>query len=282
MKSEEELLPGAGLANRIERWENLAVPQSTIFYIDLLPIVYQCSIALGRSPVRICDVGAATGAGANFIRTAQNHLLGWPTEIACYEINPMYQAYAKSRYPHVAYSVGDFLQDDVDFDIGIASHVVEHVAEPVDFVERLVGRVELLVVYVPYRERNLLPRHRTRFDADLTTRMPGVIWARTMRSIGWRTEADSSVAAFVCAAQGCERHVDLRGLVSRLDDEFRSSPIPVNDVRVEKTAAPGSGMAGLGEPSAPFSGVESSPTSGLPGRMGRLFRQLKRTGRGQA
>lgn len=233
VKTEEERPSGPGPGDRIERWENVAIPQSMIFYIDLLPIVYQCSIALGRSPVRICDVGAATGAGANFVRTAQDHLLGWPTEMTCYEINPMYREYAQSRYPHVAYSVGDFFQDDIHFDIGIASHVVEHVPDPVDFVERLAGRVQLLVVYVPYRERNLLPRHRTRFDADLISRMPGVIWARIMRSIGWRTEADSSVSAFVCAAPGAERHVDLRELVSRLDDEFRSSSLPLDDERPE-------------------------------------------------
>ena len=226
--------PGHG----IERLESLGIPQSTIFYAELLPIIYQCSIALGRSPVRICDIGSASGAGANLVSTAQNHLLGWPTEMTCYDINGSHQEYAKSRFPDLAYNVGDVLLDDVHFDIGIASHVIEHVSRPVKFVERLVGRVQLLVVYVPYLERNLAPRHLTRFDGDLISRMPGMIWARVTRSIGWRTETDSSVAAFVCAAPGVERHIDLRELASRLDEEFRSVSIPSNDQRVKVAHPP--------------------------------------------
>ena len=154
------------------------------------------------------------------------------------DIKGKFQEYARSRFPGLEYKVGDVLVDDVHFDIGIASHVIEHVPHPVDFVERAIGRVQLLVVYVPYLERNLAPRHLTRFDADLIARMPGMIWARVTRSIGWRTEADSAVAAFVCAAPGVERQVDLRELASRLDEEFRSVSISSNDQRVNVAQPP--------------------------------------------
>ena len=229
MTSQEQLFAGFGPGHGLEWLENVFIPQSTIFYTELLPIVYQCTIAVGQSPVRICDIGSASGAGPNLIWTVQNHLLGWPTEMTCYDIDGVFYKYARAKYPGITYNVGDFFADDAHFDLGIVSHVLEHVREPVTFVERLLDRVQIIVAYVPYLERNLIPGHINRFDAELINGMPGVIWTRIMRSIGWRTERNSLVAAFVCVAPGAEHHINLGKLTRRLGEEFEATSFQLVD-----------------------------------------------------
>ena len=229
MTSHEELFAGFGPGYGLEWLENVFVPQSTIFYTELLPIVYQCTTAVGQSPVRICDIGSGSGAGPNLIWTVQNHLLGWPTEMTCYDIDKVFHKYARVKFPGITYNVGDFFSDDAHFDLGIESHVLEHVSEPLSFVERLLDRVQIVVAYVPYLERNLIPDQINRFDTDLIHSMPGVIWTRIMRSIGWRTESDSSVAAFVCVAPGVEHKINLGRLTRRLGEEFHATSFQLID-----------------------------------------------------
>ena len=166
MTSHEQLFAGFGPGYGLEWLENVFVPQSTIFYTDLLPIVYQCTTAVGQSAVRICDIGSGSGAGPNLIWTVQNHLLGWPTEMTCYDIDEVFHKYANVKFPGIRYNVGDFFFDDAHFDLGIVSHVLEHVPEPMTFVERLLGRVQPVVAYVAYLDPNLVAGYINRFEAN--------------------------------------------------------------------------------------------------------------------
>ena len=218
----------------IEWLENVFIPQSIIFYTDMLPAIYQCSIALG-APVRICDIGPAHGAGSNFVLTTLNNLLGWPAQMTCFDLQTIFSKYAKAKFPKIVYNVGNFLDQDKHFDLTIMSHVLEHVQGPLDFVNSVLGRTKLLICYVPYREEKLIPAHINRFDEDSIRDMPGLIWCRIMRSLGWRTESNSRVAMFVCASPTAQMEIELnrperesgwRELISRLDDEYTTSLVP--------------------------------------------------------
>ena len=206
--------------------ENRSVPQSLLFYAELLPLIYQCTIACGRRPVRICDIGAGTGAGANLVATVQSHLYGWPTKVTAFSIGGRLSAYAEAVFPNMTYRVGEPTAADGPFDLAIASHVVEHVPRPAEFVSGILDVVEFFaVVYVPFRERQLCPTHCNRFDEASIRSMPGVIWSITRRSAGWRTENDSSCAVFVCATSQAHRQLDLSSLKRALDAEMRVEPV---------------------------------------------------------
>ena len=201
------------------------VEQSLVFAADIAPIVWHCSIATGRRPVRICDVGAASGAGSNLLWALQNNLHGWPTEMTCFEVKSKYERYAE-RFRGIAYKVGDVFLDDSPVDVAIASHVIEHVEDPEDFVNRLLGRTGFFVVgYVPFLEREpRCPKHLHSFDDSRIRNMPGFLWGCVMRSSGWRTTEDARVVAFVCAPPAAEQ-LDLEVLRRRLDEEFETRPV---------------------------------------------------------
>lgn len=221
---DDVLFQGFGPGFGIEWLEKTFITQSIIFYADLLPAIYQCSISLGK-PVRICDIGSASGAGANFVLNALNSLLGWPAEMTCFDLDRRYSRYVEVKFPNLIYNVGDIFDHEQDFDLCIASHVIEHVQRPKDFVGAILDRTKLAICYVPYREEKLIPGHINRFDNESIGDMPGLIWGRIMRSTGWRTESSSAVAVFVCASTGGREGIDLKELISRLDDEYDSARI---------------------------------------------------------
>jgi len=208
---------GAG----IEWLEETFIPQSMIFYAQLMPVVYQCALASrGSEPLKIADIGAAHGAGSNFIHTVLNNLLGVRVEVTAFEMQARYKRYAEAKFPAVRFKTIDFFDDPEQYDIIVSSHTIEHMEDPRTFVSRVMDRVtSCAVFYVPYRERKLIPGHLTSFDDALIQSMPGFVWGRVLKSIGWRTEANARVAAFVCSYRDSSR------LIRLLDEEFGGAPI---------------------------------------------------------
>lgn len=225
-----EFAPGFG----IEWLENVFIPQSIVFYADMLPAIYQCVLALGAAPVRICDIGAAHAAGSNFVLSMLNGCLGRSTEMTCFDLEPRFEKYAKAKYPQIVYNVGNFLDCDEIFDLTIMSHILEHVQGPLDFISSVLDRTKFLIGYVPFKEDHLIPGHINRFDKDSISDIPGLIWCRIMRSVGWRTELNSRCAVFVCASPTALTETDLnrleweigwREMILRIDDEYLTAPI---------------------------------------------------------
>jgi len=211
---------GAG----IEWLEETFIPQSMIFYAQLMPVVYQCALSIrGAEPLKIADIGAAHGAGSNFIHNMLNNLLGVASEITAFEMQPRYKRYADAKFPAIRFKTVDFFDDADRYDMVVSSHTLEHMADPRAFVSRVMDRVHCAVFYVLYREQKLIPGHVVSFDDELILSMPGFVWGRVFKSVGWRTEQDARVAAFVCA-----KPLDpdaAKKLAETLDSEFAGSPV---------------------------------------------------------
>ncbi len=204
--------------------ETMWIPQTRIFYAELLPVVHGCCVALGARPAAIADIGAGSGAGSALIAEAMNGILGWPAELHAFDIEPQFAAYAARNFPRLRYFVEDALECGRGFDVAVLSHTLEHMEEPEAFVARLTSVARLAVIYVPFDEAELIPGHVARFTEDRIRAMPGFTWGRTGRSLGWQAGADPRVAMFVCASEGARRY-DLAAMSRRLDEMFASVPI---------------------------------------------------------
>jgi hypothetical protein len=195
------------------------IPQTRIFYAELLPVVHGCCVALGARPAAIADIGAGSGAGSALVAEAMNGILGWPAELHAFDIEPQFATYAARTFPHIHYRVENVLHCARNFDVAILSHTLEHMDGPEAFVARLAGVARLSLIYVPFEVAELIPGHVARFTADRIRAMPGFTWGRTGRSLGWQAGVDPRVAMFVCASEDARRY-DLAALSRRLDGLF--------------------------------------------------------------
>src|SRR5262249_511462 len=151
---------------------------------DLLPALYQLSIATQLENTSILDIGPASCAGTAFLDNAMNKLLGWPTTFTAIDHVPDYERYVRNKYPRINYIVGDVLEPRYlsGFDGVICSHALEHIPNPAAFVARCndIAR-KFCLFYTPYCEQNLIPGHINSIDAKFVTSLPQVIWSCVRR-----------------------------------------------------------------------------------------------------
>jgi 2-polyprenyl-3-methyl-5-hydroxy-6-metoxy-1,4-benzoquinol methylase len=144
---------------------NKADPQAVGFMVDILHLLRRLLLPSnsGRH-FSVLDIGAKTGAGS--------HLLAWLTQpasyskikldVSCADIDTTFQTYCRQRYPQVRFLAEDPLQPGRSWDIVIASHVIEHVDDPLAFARRLQASARKAVVLAfPFAEnpQDLLAGH---------------------------------------------------------------------------------------------------------------------------
>lgn len=222
--------PGFNLQN----FERQMVRQSQVFYVELLPILYQCALALRKPVQSVCDIGANSGAGAALLSDVLNHLTGIRVAMKCFDADPRYQRYAQAKFPQISYETTDFTNHPEPFDIAICSHTLEHIPKPEAFVQKVLDKVTgAAIFFTPYEEKDLHPAHVNVFDERSVAALPGVIWAQVFKSVAWRTEDGSQVVAFVCAPEARLRDGPLiEALRERLDGEMRRTFLNVWSPRV--------------------------------------------------
>lgn len=209
--------------------EGTMEPQTIIFYSQLLPVIFNCVVSCHQNPTRIADIGACTGVGGSLISKVIANLMGYSVETSCFDTSPYFKRLAITKYPNIEYHQGNFFEfKDRKFDIALCSHVIEHIPQPDDFVAKIVDNINyFLIGYVPFKEVNLIPGHVNSFDETSIREMPGFVWARSIRSVGWRSasEEQPSCVVFVCATKQANEQVDISQLCNLLDNEFYSYAI---------------------------------------------------------
>ena len=142
-------------------------PAATIGYVSVPPSDYDREYALRHSVAadnwlfdtllallapqpgwRILDVGCNTGEFTARLAVLQCQMVG-------IDLNPAAIALAQERFPQLAFRVAELAEiPEVDFDAIIASHVIEHLAEPEKFLReahRRLKRGAKLVIATPNR-----------------------------------------------------------------------------------------------------------------------------------
>jgi hypothetical protein len=219
--------------------ETSFIPQSLIFYAELLPIIYSCCKSVTNRPVRLCDIGAGSGAGSNLVVNYLNTLGNCPAEMTAHDLERRFSSYAAAMFPNIKYKIGDFFASSEQYDVAILSHTLEHIGDPEDFLQRLTARVPITVVYVPFREQDLIPGHVASFDENRIAAMPGMIWGRTFRSMGWAPHS-VGVAAFVCVSPAARESINILQITEDIDAHFQGSRIqsPTSNLRANIAARP--------------------------------------------
>lgn len=129
--------------------------QSKQFMIDLLPSIQSFLNRHPRDSVfDVLDVGAGAGHGSNLLASLYaTSELGYRLRVTALDINDVYELYIAAACRYVRFVKEDVFHIDRTFDVVLASHVIEHVAEPIAFCRQL-QRVAtgMVVIATPFKE----------------------------------------------------------------------------------------------------------------------------------
>ncbi|MCS7025142.1 MAG: methyltransferase domain-containing protein [Bryobacteraceae bacterium] len=173
--------------------EEASVPQSQQFMIDCLPALRKLFGNIGKSPIRLLDVGTATGAGANVIATLYaGSILGYSVKVDAIDLIRRYRAYARRAFPRVNYLCGDLfrLPETDQWDITVCSHTIEHLADPTPLIEECQRRAAYYALfYAPFEEKQLIPGHWKSVDEEFVLGL-NPLWWEIGESPGWKHPHD--------------------------------------------------------------------------------------------
>lgn len=141
----------------------------------------------------VLDLGARTGAGSQlmaYVGQAGSYAK-LKFSVTCADIDPTYAAYSRAQNPLVEYLNADAFKAGRQWDIVICSHVVEHVPQPLAFVEQLrrIAKRHVVLAF-PYAEdpQQLIPGHVNSLNHDFiralrpsrTEVFEGLYWGQSL------------------------------------------------------------------------------------------------------
>lgn len=185
---EDALSPSVRPNPEVPLWASTG-PQSTQFMVDLLPQLqrYLATTPRGRI-VDVLDVGPGNGHGTALLSSLYSSArLGYSMRITATDIIDHYHNYIRVIAPRVRLVVQDIYSMGETFNIVIASHVIEHVPDPLRFSRQLQAlATECAFIVAPYQEpRDRLTKgHRNVIDAALIDQL-NADEVTIMRSVAW-------------------------------------------------------------------------------------------------
>ena len=96
------------------KWiETCWVPQTTVFYVELLPAVLVLYKYYNNRAFLVADVGAGTGAGTDLLQNVTKGLYDLKLDIHAYDIKPYLADYASDAFPNINYHKKIFLMSEL-------------------------------------------------------------------------------------------------------------------------------------------------------------------------
>lgn len=153
------------------------VPQSLLFMVEIIPVIHEL-YAHEPENIRksVLDVGPQNLAGTALLRDihsaeSYNRL---KLDVQALDITDKFQDFGKIIAPGVDLLVSDIFEiKERTWDFIIASHVIEHVSEPAQFVRRMQElATDFVIIACPWREFPLTTRdHLNSIDKEFTRKV---------------------------------------------------------------------------------------------------------------
>lgn len=195
--------PGLKSEGRIAETKGV---QSIQFMIDLLPHIQDLIKEHPRGRVfDVLDVGPGLGLGTALLAQLYSRSrLGYRMRISALDISPVYKHYLPAITPHVPFIVEDVFDHQKTYDIVIASHVIEHMTDPIPFCRRLqeVARLAVFIV-APFNEPadNLTKGHFGVIDEGIVEAIKPE-WYEVVHSAAWGAFLDPPYEMLIARLPG--------------------------------------------------------------------------------
>lgn len=154
----------------------------------------------------VLDVGAGTCHGSNLLASMyQSSQLGYRMRVSALDITDKHAAYASVFAPAVRHIVADIYGLNRTYDIIVCSHVIEHVPNPEQFVDRLLEMSRgIVVVCAPFEENAeaMTAGHINRFGQDFLKRYADRGECTLTHSAGWGQFMAPPYEMFILTVRG--------------------------------------------------------------------------------
>jgi SAM-dependent methyltransferase len=220
----EELASPAWVPDGVRLSETVGI-QSIQFMIDLLPWIQKLMAQHPRGHrFEVLDVGPGTGLGTALLASLYRQAnLGYRMNVSALDISRLYQRYIPAITEYVPFIREDVFSHEGTYDIVIASHVIEHLTDPVPFCRRLQELARLAVFIVtPFNEPadNLTKGHVGVIDEEVVKQLDPETFTVT-NSVAWGAFHDPPYQMLIAQLPGKAGQGDLsrstRGRRRRVD-----------------------------------------------------------------
>ncbi len=156
-----------------EKTLSKGMPQSLLFMVELVPFIHRLWGHLPEGSWRtVLDVGPENFSGTALLAQlhAPNTFNRLKLQVSALDVSDEFALLGELVAPDVEFLVGDVASiRGRAWDMVIASHVVEHVEDPVGFMRRLQGLArEFVVIACPWRENPIVtPDHASTIDKEV-------------------------------------------------------------------------------------------------------------------
>ena len=153
----------------------------------------------------ILDVGPGTAAGSEWLASIyRRKTLGYTATVETIDIDDTFLRYQKVMLPYIKPMLGRMEDLTKTYDVVIASHVIEHVDDPVQFCSDLQRMSRgVVIVCAPFEERKdqMTSGHLHSLDDEFLKKLEPVS-LRKIESAGWGQFMDPPYKMFVATLNG--------------------------------------------------------------------------------
>lgn len=153
--------------------------QSLSFYSDIYTYINKF-LGPGKHNLTLLDVGPRSADGTNFLGYLyhKNSFSRIQTLITAIDIKADYKIYSDRVHEYIhEYIIDDINNINEKFDIVLASHVLEHIEDPLPFIYKLRSlATKYVIIYSPFMEqqsnKSLIPGHKINIDRNFILKLP--------------------------------------------------------------------------------------------------------------
>lgn len=178
-----------------------SVQQSRLFTIDIIPHIHRLfyNVPLNTT-IDVLDVGIHSGAGTGLLaelhnKRSYNHL---KMNVTGLDIVDNFQDYMKLCYPSFNFIKQDIFKipENKTWDLVICSHVIEHLSDPIPFIEKLRRLTsKYAIIACPYNEKELRQGHLQTINSDLISKLNPLEY-HVYTNFCWRVKGECLIMIF--------------------------------------------------------------------------------------